>query len=227
LYYQIQDKHFLFTNFCYLCSVLINKMMNNLKNIAVFCGSSRGRTTVYADKSIELARYFVKNNITMINGGGSIGLMGIMADEIIALGGKSIGVIPLHLKDLEVAHSDMDEMLITHDMAGRMKVIVEMADAFITLPGGFGTLDELFEVLTLSQLNIHNKPVGLLNINGFFDPLLQMLDKMKSEGYLSEFSFELLLVDQEVDGLCEKMRSFEKPGFSVQKIIDAKTEKIG
>ena len=201
--------------------------MNNLNNVAVFCGSSRGRKQIYIDKAIELARYFVKNDITMINGGGSIGLMGIMADEMISLGGKSIGVIPLHLKDLEVAHSDMDEMIVTHDMAGRMKVIVEMADAFVSLPGGFGTLDELFEVLTLSQLNIHNKPVGLLNINGFFDPLLAMLDKMKAEGYLSEFSSDLLLVDNEVEGLCEKMKKFEKSGFSVQKIIDQKTEKIG
>ncbi len=201
--------------------------MNNLNNVAVFCGSSRGRKQIYIDQAIELARYFVKNDITMINGGGSIGLMGIMTDEIIALGGKSIGVIPLHLKDLEVAHSDMDEMIVTHDMAGRMKVIVEMADAFVSLPGGFGTLDELFEVLTLSQLNIHNKPVGLLNINGFFDPLLVMLDKMRAEGYLSEFSSDLLLVDNEVEGLCEKMKKFEKSGFSVQKIIDQKTEKIG
>lgn len=201
--------------------------MNNLNNVAVFCGSSRGRKQIYIDQAIELARYFVKNDITMINGGGSIGLMGIMADEIIALGGKSIGVIPLHLKDLEVAHSDMDEMIVTHDMAGRMKVIVEMADAFVSLPGGFGTLDELFEVLTLSQLNIHNKPVGLLNINGFFDPLLVMLDKMRAEGYLSEFSSDLLLVDNKVEGLCEKMKKFEKSGFSVQKIIDQKTEKIG
>ncbi len=201
--------------------------MNNLNNVAVFCGSSRGRKQIYIDQAIELARYFVKNDITMINGGGSIGLMGIMTDEMIALGGKSIGVIPLHLKDLEVAHSDMDEMIVTHDMAGRMKVIVEMADAFVSLPGGFGTLDELFEVLTLSQLNIHNKPVGLLNINGFFDPLLAMLDKMRAEGYLSEFSSDLLLVDNEVEGLCKKMKKFEKSGFSVQKIIDQKTEKIG
>ncbi len=201
--------------------------MNNLKNVAIFCGSSRGRKQVYTEKALELARYFVEKDITMINGGGSIGLMGIMADEMIKLGGKSIGVIPLHLKDLEVAHTDMDEMIVTHDMAGRMKVIVEMADGFISLPGGFGTLDELFEVLTLSQLNIHNKPVGLLNINGFFDPLLEMLDRMKTDGYLSDFSMDLLLIDNEIEGLCEKMVRFEKSGFSVQKIVDQKTEKIG
>ncbi len=203
------------------------RQMNNLNNIAIFCGSSRGRKQIYIDKAIEVARYFVENNITMINGGGSIGLMGLMANEMISLGGKSIGVIPLHLKDLEVAHTDMDEMIVTHDMAGRMKVIVDIADAFISLPGGFGTLDELFEVLTLSQLNIHNKPVGLLNIDGFFDPLLAMLDKMKEDGYLSEFSSDLLLVDSEIKSLCKKMKEFEKSGFSVQKIIDQKTEKVG
>ncbi len=201
--------------------------MSKLNNVAVFCGSSRGRNKVYADYAIELARYFVHNNITMINGGGSIGLMGIMADEMIALGGNSIGVIPLHLKDLEVAHKGMDEMIVTHDMAGRMKVIVEMADAFIALPGGFGTLDELFEVLTLSQLNIHNKPVGILNINGFFDSLMDMIERMKSDGYLSQFSYELLIIDNKIENLCEKMKKFEKSGFSVQKIIDQKTEKVG
>jgi len=201
--------------------------MNRLKNIAVFCGSSRGRSKVYAEVANAVADFFIANNISMINGGGSIGLMGIMADRIIKKGGKSTGVIPLHLKDLEVAHKGMDEMIVTHDMAGRMKVIIDLSDGFITLPGGFGTLDELFEVLTLSQLNIHNKPVGILNINGFFDPLLQMLDTMYKEGYISEFSMSLLLVDDDIENLYQKMLNFKKDGFSVQKIIDNKTEKVG
>ncbi len=200
--------------------------MNNIKNIAVFCGSSRGRNPIYAERSKDLARYFVENDFTMINGGGSIGIMGIMADEMIKHKGKSIGVIPLHLKDLEVAHQGMTEMIVTHDMASRMKVIMEMADAYITLPGGYGTLDELFEVLTLSQLNIHNNPVGLLNINGFFHPILNMFETMNKEGYLSDFSNELLLVDDNIDSLMEKMKKFKKSGFSVQKIIDSKTEKV-
>lgn len=201
--------------------------MNNIKNIAVFCGSSRGRNPIYSEISKELARYFVKHDYTMINGGGSIGLMGIMADEMIKYNGKSIGVIPLHLKNLEVAHQGMTEMIVTHDMASRMKVIMEIADAYITLPGGFGTLDELFEVLTLSQLNIHNNPVGLLNINEFFNPVLEMFDTMNNEGYLSDFSKDLLLVDDDIESLMRKMMKFKKSGFSVQKIIDSKTEKVG
>lgn len=201
--------------------------MNIIKNIAVFCGSSRGRNSIYAEKSIDLAKYFVENDMTMINGGGSIGLMGIMADEVIENGGKSIGVITLHLKDLEVAHQGMTEMIVTHDMAGRLKVIMEMADAYITLPGGFGTMDELFEVLTLSQLNVHNDPIGILNIDGFFDPVLKMIDKMVLEGYVSDYSRSLLLVDDDIESLFDKMKNFKKSGFSVQKIIDSKTEKVG
>ena len=133
-------------------------MINKEKKIAVFCGSSRGRNKIYTEAALTVADFFIANGITMVNGGGSIGLMGIMADRISQNGGKSIGVIPLHLKDLEVAHKDMDEMIVTYDMAGRMKVIVEISDAFITLPGGFGTMDELFEVLTLSQVNVQINP---------------------------------------------------------------------
>jgi len=201
--------------------------MNNLKNIAIFCGSSRGRKPVYGEIAIQLSKYLVDNDMTMINGGGSIGLMGIMANEVIENGGKSIGVITLHLKDLEVAHQGMSEMIVTHDMAGRLKVIMEIADAYITLPGGFGTMDELFEVLTLSQLNIHNDPVGILNIDGFFDPVLKMIDKMVLEGYVSEYSRSLLLVDDNIESLFDKTKNFKKTGFSVQKIIDQKTEKVG
>lgn len=201
--------------------------MNNLKNIAIFCGSSRGRKPIYGEMAIKLSKYLVSNDMTMINGGGSIGLMGIMADEVIENEGKSIGVITLHLKDLEVAHKGMTEMIVTHDMASRMKVIMDMADAYITIPGGFGTMDELFEVLTLSQLNIHDNPVGILNIDGFFDPVLKMIDKMVDEGYVSDYSRRLLLVDNNIESLFDQMKKFKKSGFSVQKIIDQKTEKVG
>ncbi len=201
--------------------------MTKLKNIAIFCGSSRGRNDIYGEVARQIAKYMVEHDMTMINGGGSIGLMGIMADEMIRLGGKCIGVIPLHLKELEVAHQNMDEMIVTHDMASRMKVIMEIADAYIALPGGFGTLDELFEVLTLSQLNVHNSPVGLLNVNGFFDSIFNLFDKMTGEGFLGDYSRDILLVDDKIDSLFEKMRNYKKEGFSVQKIIDQKTEKVG
>jgi len=198
-----------------------------MENIAIFCGSSRGRNEIYGEVALELAKYMAENGMTMINGGGSIGIMGIMADEMIRLGGKCIGVIPLHLKELEVAHQNMDEMIVTHDMASRMKVIMEMADAYITLPGGFGTLDEIFEVLTLSQLNVHNSPIGLLNVNNFFNPLFDMFDVMTKEGFLGDYSRDILLIDDNIESLFAKMRNFKKEGFSVQKIIDQKTEKVG
>jgi len=201
--------------------------MNKMENIAIFCGSSRGRNEIYGEVARQLAKYMAENGMTMINGGGSIGIMGIMADEMIRLGGKSIGVIPLHLKELEVAHQNMDEMIVTHDMASRMKVIMEMADAYITLPGGFGTLDEIFEVLTLSQLNVHNRPIGLLNVNDFFNPLFEMFDVMTKEGFLGDYSRDILLIDDNIESLFEKMRNYKKEGFSVQKIIDQKTEKVG
>ncbi len=193
--------------------------MNKLKNVAVFCGASQGRNDVYGEVAKQVARYMVDNYITMINGGGSIGIMGIMADEMIKLGGKCIGVIPLHLKELEVAHQNMNEMIVTHDMASRMKVIMEMADAYITLPGGFGTLDELFEVLTLSQLNVHDGPIGLLNVNGFFNPIFDMFGTMISEGFLGDYSKNILLVDDDIEELFDKMKSYEKEGFALQKII--------
>ena len=200
--------------------------MNKIKNVAIFCGSSRGRDSIYGDTAIELARYMVEHEMTMINGGGSIGIMGIMADEMIKMGGKCIGVIPLHLKELEVAHKSMNEMIVTHDMASRMKVIMGISDAYITLPGGFGTLDELFEVLTLSQLSVHSSPVGLLNINGFFNPIFDMFDLMTKEGFLGDYSRDILLVDEKIDRLFTKMKNYKKEGFSIQKIIDQKTEKV-
>ncbi len=193
--------------------------MIKLKNVAVFCGASQGRNDVYGKVAKQVARYMVEKDITMINGGGSIGIMGIMADEMIKLGGKCIGVIPLHLKELEVAHQNMDEMIVTHDMASRMKVIMEMADAYITLPGGFGTLDELFEVLTLSQLNVHDGPIGLLNVNGFFNPIFDMFSTMISEGFLGDYSKNILLVDDDIESLFDKMKNYKKEGFALQKIV--------
>ena len=134
--------------------------------------------------------------------------MGVMADRVLARGGKAIGVIPLALKDKEVAHTEMTELLVVPDMHARKLTIVNLSDAFIALPGGFGTLDELFETLTWSQLHLHHKPVGLLNVDGYFDPLLAMADRMVNEGFVLSRARRLLLTADNIAGL---MQLLEEP----------------
>jgi uncharacterized protein (TIGR00730 family) len=131
--------------------------------------------------------------------------MGVMANHILAQGGEAIGVIPLSLKEREVAHLGMTELIVVPDMHSRKLTMVNLSDAFIALPGGFGTLDELFETLTWTQLNLHRKPVGLLNVGGFFDPLLRMLDRMVKEGFLKPEARALLHTDTQIPGLFEKL----------------------
>ncbi len=157
----------------------------------------------------------MKQRISLVYGGGKIGMMGALANTIIAQNGTVIGVIPTLLKHEEVMHSDVSEMIITKTMSERKVIMSKLVDAYITLPGGFGTLDELFEALTLGQLQIEQKPIGLLNINGFFDPLLQQLDLMVAEGYLKPQNRDLLLVDNTVLGLMTKLERYIAPKISL------------
>ena len=139
-----------------------------MKKIVVFCGSSLGFNPIYKEAAIELGNYFTNNNIGLVYGGGKIGMMGVLADTILEHKGDVIGVIPKLLEKKEVIHSGVEEMIVCEKMSDRKVIMSKLVDAYITLPGGFGTLDELFEALTLNQLQIEKKPVGLLNINGFF-----------------------------------------------------------
>jgi uncharacterized protein (TIGR00730 family) len=180
--------------------------MKRIRSIAVYCGSRAGKNNVYAEAAVRLADYFVDHRIRLVNGGGSIGLMGVMADRILARGGEAIGVIPLSLRTKEVAHQGMTELIVTPDMHSRKMTMVRFSDAFIAIPGGFGTLDELFETLTWAQLHIHDKPVGVLNINGYFNPLIAQLDQFVEEGFLTAKTRELLYVDTEPAALIEKFR---------------------
>ncbi len=192
-----------------------------MKKIVVFCGSSIGFNPIYKTAAIELGNYFVKQRISLVYGGGKIGMMGVLANTIIEQNGTVIGVIPTLLKHEEVMHSDVSEMIITKTMSERKVIMSKLVDAYITLPGGFGTLDELFEALTLGQLQIEQKPIGLLNINGFFDPLLQQLDLMVAEGYLKPQNRDLLLVDSTVLGLMTKLERYIAPEISsvINKVV--------
>src|SRR5262249_49799865 len=143
----------------------------------VFCGSKTGSRPVYADQAHKLARLLVARGVGLVFGGGHIGLMGVLADEVLHAGGEAIGVIPQPLVDKELAHRGLTKLHVCDSMHQRKALMADLSDAFAALPGGFGTADELFEILTWSQLGLHAKPVGLLNTGGFFDPLLTWLDQ--------------------------------------------------
>jgi len=182
-----------------------------MKKVAVFCGSSLGFNEIYKNDAIKLGNYFAKNNIGLVYGGGKIGMMGILADTIIEKKGEVIGVIPNLLRQEEVAHTEITEMIVTKTMSKRKVKISKLVDGYIALPGGFGTLDEIFEALTLGQLGIERKPVGILNTNGFFNHLIKQLDVMVAEGYLKQSNKEMLIVSDSVDELCTLMLNYKAP----------------
>ena len=185
--------------------------LNTLKKIVVFCGSSLGFSPIYKEAAVTLGNYFVKNKISLVYGGGKIGMMGMLADTILAQNGEVIGVIPKLLEKEEVVHAGVEEMIVCKKMSERKVIMSKLVDGYITLPGGFGTLDELFEALTLGQLQIEQKPIGLLNVNGFFDAVLLQLDKMVEEGYLKPAGRNLLLVANSVKELMQKMDAYKAP----------------
>lgn len=192
-----------------------------MNKIVVFCGSSLGYNPIYKEAAIELGNYFVNNNIGLVYGGGKIGMMGVLADTILSQKGEVIGVIPKLLEKEEVVHADVEEMIVCKNMSSRKVIMSKLIDGYITLPGGFGTLDELFEALTLNQLHIEQKPVGLLNINGFFDATLQQLDRMVEEGYLKPENRNLLLVGNSINDLMQKMINYTAPKIShiINKVV--------
>tara|TARA_B100000768_G_C11275437_1_gene375679 strand:- start:969 stop:1550 length:582 start_codon:yes stop_codon:yes gene_type:complete len=182
-----------------------------MKKIVVFCGSSLGFNPVYKEAAIELGNYFVKKQIGLVYGGGKIGMMGVISDTILAQNGDVIGVIPKLLEKEEVIHTGVEEMIVCKNMSERKVIMSKLVDGYITLPGGFGTLDELFEALTLGQLHIEQKPIGLLNVNGFFNATLLQLDKMVEEGYLKQANRNMLLTGTSVDELMQKMHNYKAP----------------
>lgn len=186
----------------------LHEEMNKLKAICVYCGSATGADPAYARDAALLSQIFIENKIRLINGGGSIGLMGVMADAMIEGGGEAVGIIPLSLKEKEIAHKGMTELIVVPDMHSRKLMMVNLADAFIALPGGFGTLDEVFETLTWAQLHLHQKPIILYNPNGYFDNILAQADRMVSEGFLNSTSRSLLMSTSELHRLLPMLVAF-------------------
>lgn len=171
--------------------------MAGLRRICVFCGSQRGLRAEYAAAAAQMGELLARQGLQVVYGGGHIGLMGILADAALAAGGEVIGVIPQMLVERELAHPRLTELRIVRSMHQRKALMAELADAFVALPGGLGTFEELCEVLTWAQLGLHNKPCGCLNICGYFDPLLQLLDRAVAEGFLPDAQRQLLLVAQD------------------------------
>ena len=199
-----------------------------MKRIVVFCGASLGFHPIYKETAMALGNYFAENNIGLVYGGAKIGMMGILADTVLAHNGDVIGVIPKLLEKEEVVHAGVEEMIICKKMSDRKVIMSKLTDGYITLPGGFGTLDELFEALTLGQLHIEQKPIGLLNVNGFFDAILLQLDKMVEEGYLKQANRNMLLVASSVNALMHKMNNYEAPeiGHVIQKVVYQNDHKL-
>lgn len=180
-----------------------------MKSIVVFCGSSEGNDPLVLTHAKELGKTLAEREIDLVYGGAKIGVMGAVAQASLDAGGKVIGVIPDFLKVKEVFHPELTELIITQNMHERKLKMHELTDGIITLPGGFGTLEELFEMVTWAQLGLHQYPIGLLNTNGFYDSLLLMLERMVAQGFLKQENYDMLLVDTSVDGLLEKMKNYK------------------
>ncbi len=180
-----------------------------MKSLCVYCGSSSGSNPVYADAARTLGQTLAQQNMELIYGGGRVGLMGILADAVLAAGGRVQGVIPQSLADLEVAHHSLTTLHIVRTMHERKSLMADLSEGFIALPGGIGTFEELFEIWTWAQLGIHAKPIGLLNVAGYFDRLLEFLDHAVLETFLKPLHRKAVIVEQEVAELISKMRAFQ------------------
>ncbi|STZ76723.1 TIGR00730 family Rossman fold protein [Bergeriella denitrificans] len=179
-----------------------------LKSVAVYCGSNLGNSPDYVRAAQETGRELAQRGSRLVYGGGKIGLMGAVADAALAAGGEVVGVIPTFLREKEVAHPGLSDLLETPDMATRKNKMIELADAFIALPGGIGTYEELFEVLSLAQLRRHSKPVGILNIGGFFDPLLALMRQTADAGFMPQANLNLLCEADTPQALLQKMADY-------------------
>jgi uncharacterized protein (TIGR00730 family) len=182
-----------------------------LRRVCVFCGSNAGARPAYRQAAQTVGRLLGRRGIELVYGGGHIGLMGIVADSCLSEGGRVIGVIPQALADKEVAHAGLTELRIVRSMHERKSVMAELSDAFLALPGGYGTWEELFEVLTWSQLGIQRKACAILNVEGYYDPLLEMADKALSDGFLRGVHRDLLLADVDAERLLDRLGGYVVP----------------
>ncbi|SHM10528.1 LOG family protein [Flavobacterium saccharophilum] len=189
-----------------------------MKRITVFCGSSFGTEAIYTEQATLLGETFAKENIELVYGGANVGLMGAVADGVLNNGGKAIGVLPNFLRSKEIAHLGLTELILVESMHERKTKMNDLCDGVIALPGGFGTLEELFEMLTWAQLGLHKKPIAILNINGFYDSLIALTETMVEKGLLKDVNQKMLLVSDTIDDLLLQMRNYTPP--TVGKWID-------
>lgn len=190
-----------------------------MKRITVFCGSSFGTDTIYKEQAALLGKTLAQQNIELVYGGANVGLMGAVADGVLNAGGKAIGVLPNFLRSKEIAHLGLTELIVVESMHERKTKMNDLCDGVIALPGGFGTLEELFEMLTWGQLGLHKKPIGILNINGFYDSLIELTKVMVEKGLLKPVNQQMLLVSNTIEDLLYQMKNYVPP--TTGKWIDA------
>jgi len=188
-----------------------------MERISVFCGSSRGRDGIYEKAAERLGETLADRKIGLVYGGTNIGLMNHVANGALSRGGEVIGVLPEFIGKKGIAHTSLTQLIMVNSMHERKKKMHELSDGVIAMPGGFGTLEEFFEVLTWGQLGLHKKPVGLLNINGFYDPLKILTHKMVTEGFLKDENRKMLLISENINELLDLMENYTAP--SVDKWI--------
>ena len=180
-----------------------------MKSIAVFCGSSSGNKPIYTEKARELGEELARSGITLVYGGANVGLMGAVSDGALGEGGKVVGVLPEFLQVKEIAHPNLSELLLVDSMHQRKQLMNERCEGVIALPGGFGTLEELFEMLTWGQLGLHQKPIGILNVRGYYDALVILLDHMVMQGLLRPSNRSMLLVSDSISDLLQQMLDYK------------------
>ncbi|AOM40751.1 TIGR00730 family Rossman fold protein [Xenorhabdus hominickii] len=184
-----------------------------IKSIAVYCGSSLGVSEIYKESAISFAKELVKRSITLVYGGASVGIMGTVADTVLKEGGKVVGVIPTLLEEREISHKNLSELHVVKTMHQRKSKMIELADGFVALPGGFGTLEEFSEVFTWSMIGLNNKPCGILNTNQFYNPLISMINKMADEQFLQEKYRHMAIIEQDPVLLLNRFEHYTVPSI--------------
>lgn len=182
-----------------------------MKNVTVFCGSSSGNAPIYLATAFLLGQTLADKEIGLVYGGAKIGLMGAVADGVLSKGGKVLGVIPNFLRNKEIAHKDITQLVVVETMHERKIIMHDRCDGVIALPGGFGTLEELFEMLTWGQLGIHSKPIAILNVNGYFNSLIDFFDRMVTDGLLRQENREMILIHEDISHLLKMMEAYNPP----------------
>ena len=188
--------------------------MNRLTSLCVYCGSSSGRIDAYAAAARALAQAMVERGIRLVYGGASVGIMGAVADEVLRLGGEAVGVIPESLMRKELAHAGLTELHVTPSMHARKTLMAELADGFVALPGGIGTMEEIFEIWTWGQLGLHRKPCGLLNVAGYYDALIAFLDHAAGEQFVRPDQRRMLVVESAPAVLLDRLTTYTPPELS-------------